>query len=489
MEYAFKHPLTQEVADRSQLKERRAETHAAVARVIEELSADRLDEEAALLAHHWAEAGEDLVAARWHARAARWIGVSNYTEAYAHWRRVVALITETEDSRDAIALRAEALRTLLMLAYRVETAEDDAAALFVAGRRDLERLGDDASLAVLIVVYAALRQNAGAIDEYLALAAEADRIAGRSGDRAAHAAVGPDHAYALYAVGRLAESWSVTESVRERSGGDMSLGAALVGFSAYVMSHIVPSWTLMEMGRLREAEACARRGLELANEYGPEESRCWAHCVPVGLADARGDRGPGAANWARLATEAAERAGSFQARAMAHLVLSIAGILDGQWEPAIADAEKAIQIWHTGFGGDFAALMLAAQARALLGAGAAKRAREVSAEAIAVAKRQGQPIHQCEATIAHVRCLRALDRADAREVIETLLAEVSQLIDQTGAERWRPHIHVERAELHRLTGDTAAATRELAEAHRLFAEMGAMGHAERIAPLLAESAR
>ena len=116
-----------------------------------------------------------------------------------------------------------------------------------------------------------------------------------------------------------------------------------------------------------------------------------------------------------------------------------------------------------GFCGDFAAQFLATHARALLGAGEVQRAREVSAEAIAVAKRQGQPVHQCEATIAHVRCLRALDGTDAREAIEPLLVEVSQLIDQTGAERWRPHVHVERAELHRLTGDTAAAD---ARAHR-----------------------
>jgi hypothetical protein len=106
-------------------------------------------------------------------------------------------------------------------------------------------------------------------------------------------------------------------------------------------------------------------------------------------------------------------------------------------------------------------------------------------EAIAVGKRQGQPAQECEATIAHVRCLREIQGAEARQAIETLLAEVLQLVEQTGAERWRPHIHVERAELHRLTGDPAAARRELTEAHRLFAEMGATGHAERIARELA----
>jgi DNA-binding IscR family transcriptional regulator len=49
-EYAFKHPLTQEVAYRSQLGERRSRTHAAVARAIEELYPGQLDGRAALLA-------------------------------------------------------------------------------------------------------------------------------------------------------------------------------------------------------------------------------------------------------------------------------------------------------------------------------------------------------------------------------------------------------------------------------------------------------
>jgi len=76
-EYAFKHPLTQEVALHSQLKEQRRRTHAAVARALEAAHADRLDENAALLAHHHEEAGDAGAAARWHRRAAEWAGLSD----------------------------------------------------------------------------------------------------------------------------------------------------------------------------------------------------------------------------------------------------------------------------------------------------------------------------------------------------------------------------------------------------------------------------
>jgi len=68
--YAFKHPLTQEVAYRSQLAERRASTHAAVARALEELHAGRLGEQAAFIAHHWEAANKPYIAARWRRRAA-----------------------------------------------------------------------------------------------------------------------------------------------------------------------------------------------------------------------------------------------------------------------------------------------------------------------------------------------------------------------------------------------------------------------------------
>jgi class 3 adenylate cyclase len=69
-EYAFKHPLTQEVAYGSQLQETRARQHEAVARALEVVHADRLGEHAALLAHHWAAADKRYQAMQWRRRAA-----------------------------------------------------------------------------------------------------------------------------------------------------------------------------------------------------------------------------------------------------------------------------------------------------------------------------------------------------------------------------------------------------------------------------------
>ncbi len=50
-----------------------------------------------------------------------------------------------------------------------------------------------------------------------------------------------------------------------------------------------------------------------------------------------------------------------------------------------------------------------------------------------------------------------------------------------GWEGLAPPVHEQRAELAQRGGDVAIAERELREAHRLFTEMGARGHAERVA--------
>ena len=108
-EYAFKHPLTRDVAYDSQLREPRVRVHTAVAQALETLHADALDEHAALLAHHRELAGEREHAALWHRRAAEWIGASDYREARRHWTSVreLAAAPETPEAvRLAITARS-----------------------------------------------------------------------------------------------------------------------------------------------------------------------------------------------------------------------------------------------------------------------------------------------------------------------------------------------------------------------------------------------
>jgi tetratricopeptide (TPR) repeat protein len=54
LEYIFKHAVTQDVAYQSLLGQRRKELHGAIGQAMEELYADRLEEQAAILAYHYA---------------------------------------------------------------------------------------------------------------------------------------------------------------------------------------------------------------------------------------------------------------------------------------------------------------------------------------------------------------------------------------------------------------------------------------------------
>jgi len=484
--YAFKHPLSHEVAYRTQLKDRRGQTHASVARIIEELSEDRLGEEAALIAHHWEEAGEKVIAARWHARAARWIGIRDYGQAFAHWRRVADLIGD-EGAPDVLALRAEAFHMLPVLAYRTETSDEEEVAFVEQGRRFLERIGDQRSLAAFIVAYAGLRQNACDLRGYERATREALTIAERCGELALGAAVRPDRLWSLYCLGRLLDARAVADEIVVMTGGDAALGADICGFSPYIMSHLLSSVVLSELGHFPEARDRAERAVQLALVRGPDETLCWAHWAHVHVLDAAGECGPAGADAARMSLEAAERSGSPQAFVSAQSAIVAAGKGNGDWSAAMTAAEAALRVSRTKHvARDFEFRILSDYAQALLGAGEIERAVEVATEAAELAQDRGALVHRCRALVVLARCLRERHGISVARQMSNLLDEADRLVDQTGAAYWRPRVLVERAELDRLRGDTESARRVKTLAQRLFAEMGATGYAERIAKELAQ---
>jgi hypothetical protein len=83
--------------------------------------------------------------------------------------------------------------------------------------------------------------------------------------------------------------------------------------------------------------------------------------------------------------------------------------------------------------------------------------------------------------IVLARVLRAVDGLAAENQIEATLDCVSKMIEENGGRVYLPQVREERAELAGLHGNHAARADHLHEAHRLYTEMGATGHAERLA--------
>jgi class 3 adenylate cyclase/tetratricopeptide (TPR) repeat protein len=160
-ELAFKHPLTQEVAHGSLLRPARAGLHAAVARAIEERAGDAVDEQAALLAHHWEQAEEPFEAARWHARAGDRAGYLQLTDLVTHWQRARALLSDLPSSAEAAGLVARARTALLFAGARIGIAEEEQEELLRESQEDFRKTGDRGAESGFLVMYAAARLYSG----------------------------------------------------------------------------------------------------------------------------------------------------------------------------------------------------------------------------------------------------------------------------------------------------------------------------------------
>ncbi|MEX0787672.1 MAG: hypothetical protein WD906_04065 [Anaerolineales bacterium] len=101
--YAFKHVLIQEVAYESLLRQDRKQLHRSVGTTLETLFSDRLDEFAALLAHHFMEGEEPAKAFRYY-RLAGDAAASHFAhdEAILHYERARSILGDLETDRDSV---------------------------------------------------------------------------------------------------------------------------------------------------------------------------------------------------------------------------------------------------------------------------------------------------------------------------------------------------------------------------------------------------
>src|SRR5437773_2963027 len=408
-EYAFKHPLTQEVAYRSQLAERRARVHAAVARVVADLYAGKLDERAALLAHHWAGAGEALEAARWSRRAAEWVGMSNFPEALRHWRKARELLEGLPESAETRELGGTASAHIFGLGVRVGMSGEEPAALLA----DLKTLADESRDLRLQAIFAAAPAAAGALgsaaEEAVEPLREAVRLADGSDDAGLQLALRAVLVLALFLTGRLREALAITEQALSGTLEDPKLGTEIFGFNPFVMLLMFRALLLREMGRLDEAAHELDRTTRLAQEQGQLEVLAMAHQGYVDLARLTCDVGAAMAH-ARRAVEAAESLGSAFSRGQAYSALAGAHMLNEEWNEAASAGEQSLAIIResrTGVSDE--AFKVLGLAEVYLHQGKASLARATAEEAIALARRHHARLAECYAHLALARVLLLIE--------------------------------------------------------------------------------
>jgi tetratricopeptide (TPR) repeat protein len=272
----------------------------------------------------------------------------------------------------------------------------------------------------------------------------------------------------------MREGLTLIDEALELRAEDPTLGATLLGYDPHVFLVSLRGFFLAYQGRMAEAEQEARRAHDLARDE--PALRVQTEQMSALLAYLKGD-GPVALVHAWRAVELAERLGTANFLGIGYGFAGRALVLERRWPEALEALERARER-GLGYARIFTGPDLA---RAWLGLGEESRARSAAAEALSRTRRSGAKVWEIEAQLAQARVLSQTEGASARAEVERALSRARALIEESGFRIREPWVLLERAEFLRVLGDEVARQRELREAHRLFTEMGATGHAERLA--------
>jgi class 3 adenylate cyclase len=482
-EYLFKHPLTQEVALASQLQEKRKKLHAAVAQVIEAAHAADLDQQLALLAHHWEQSGDLAQAVRWHRRTAEWAGTRDPIEGLRHWRKVRELGRSLVDEQ-AKDSRLRACSVIMASGtWRLGMSEDDARGCLDEGRSLAQELGRPSAMAVPLAGFAGHPGQLGRAAAALHVAEEARGMLSDGMDLAETITVEWVYAYWLVVAGRLPQALEALAHVIELSGGDPQVGRELAGFCPLIWAETVLAWTLAQAGDFDGCWQHVERAIRMAREYGAQENLGWAlgglsFCAYL----ARGTSRVPVTDVRRASlrgVEIAEAGGSRFSQIMASFHFAIALFLNGDCG---ASEERFTEALAAARGGgtalDWQGYCLAVFADACLARGDAAAAIATAREGIAAADTGGAWF---QAALARAVLVDALVHADAPEhEIAAVITEARELVRKSGGNSLLPRLRESEARLAGRRDPTILAT-GLREAEAMYRAMGAPDPAERLA--------
>ncbi|MCH7599782.1 MAG: AAA family ATPase [Myxococcales bacterium] len=408
--YEFFHPLTREVAYASQLVSRRTRTHEAIARAIERIDQDRLGERAALLAHHWTEAGRPLNSAHWHHRAAMWMSTQNLAAAMSHLCTAREQLIEAEArtllSEEHQELGLNVRLGLLEIGVRRGLPLREAREYLAEGRSLAESAGDRDQLCLLLVAFGKCCIFGADFECGLAALREAEEVAESCGSPELLASVNLTAAWSVMARGHLQEALHLNRRALENLVRDASAAEPTKDASTHASLLAMRTGILRYLGRTKEAMEVA--ALVEAMDASPERAE-WI----------------GVVHGIRSAWEV--EGGRFDSALMqAHRFREIGKVLDNKGtlihgQQAVSRVHSARGEWNEALRAGIASLedvresgILGAEIGALccialahLGGDSADRALDVAQEAVRLAPAR-DTLHEIEGLLLTARALRVL---------------------------------------------------------------------------------
>lgn len=180
-DYLFKHALVQEAIYNSILQNDRAVIHRRVAEAIEQRFADRLEDVAEILAHHFVFGGDQAKAIRYLQLAGdKAFRVFSLKEADTFYRQAVALIDQRDDAGETTMLGAIIANWMQIYCWELKFGE--MRQVCADHRARIEKLGPSTALSRLLQWLGEANMMQARFDESYAALTQAADMAARLGD-------------------------------------------------------------------------------------------------------------------------------------------------------------------------------------------------------------------------------------------------------------------------------------------------------------------
>lgn len=476
VEYTFKHPLTQEVALGSLLRERKRTLHAEVARAIEALGGD-LDERAPLLAHHWEQAGDLSLAVRWHARAAEWADANDPMEGLRHWTRVRSL-GQSLDHVEAQELRLQACKTILAGgSFRLGLSPQDVRECLDECRGLGDSLGIPSSAMAMPLAGAATSEwQRGNVKTGLTLATEAESLLKPGIDAADELWVMTIFPITQMLAGQFPDALEGFEKCMSVQGLDeetevngMRLELFLKSFSAYVLAGL---------GRFESGWPRLRPALQFARKTDTFNFATNSFAMSAYLAG--GTQGSDLPDLLRTSLDCVENANPENLSASLHapLYLGTAHFLRGNFLDADAAFTAALAKMHVaGTALEWRCHYVAVHADTCRALNNFDRAMKIARQGIEFAGNGGFRFHEalCRAALADA----LQESGTPAQAVAQLVYEARALVEITGGRSLLPRLR--ETELRLSARDQPnLLVPGLREAEAMYRAIGALGHANRL---------
>jgi class 3 adenylate cyclase/tetratricopeptide (TPR) repeat protein len=437
-QYAFRHPLIQEVAYRTQLKTRRSALHASVAQVMERFYRDRLNEFAGLIAYHFEAAGWLSEAASYEARAAKWVGSTNPAQAIRHWQKVRLLLQHQPRSPANDSQRIMANGQIAWLGWREGMAAEEAQ-IFLQEALGWARETDDTMIPMLLFVDGRITvASGGSADTYVDRVKEALSLLKEDSDAGRIATLNCALSQAYGWAGLLKHALRANDAAQHGLPRVDKLDHQFLGYNVdhWVMS--LRGRILIRLGRLDEGEACLEAMLRIEQELLDPTLHFIPHLGHVDLAWCRGD-GPSAEKHARRVSDIAEKTGIPYLKVYGFACMGTAKSIVNDLAGAERDFTEGLKFTRRAKASmGFEPEILASLADCYYRMDEPERAAAIAAEAISVARERSTRLAECRASITLGAALLAAHGSSRLAEAEKHFRHAENLIRKTGARIYEP---------------------------------------------------